>query len=107
MTYLSRAEVIQYSVIEMQEGLYAGWGHVDGNLMSLHLFGHPKSRTVKSSPSQPWWGTKDVSNSSATQSPMGNAPHLANRAEYTSAANIALLIMELALVPKLTRILAG
>jgi len=48
-------------VVEMQEGIYAGWGHVDGDLMALHLFGHPKSRPAKSGPSQPWSGTKDVS----------------------------------------------
>src|SRR5882724_295185 len=48
-------------VVEMQEGIYAGWGHVNSDPMSLHLFGHPKSRPTKPSPSQPWSGTKDVS----------------------------------------------
>jgi len=48
-------------IVEMQEGIYAGWGHMDGDLISLYLFGNPKSRPVKPSSSQPWSGPKDVS----------------------------------------------
>jgi len=48
-------------VIEMQEGTYMGWGHVNRDLMSLHLFWHPKSRPMKPSSLQPWSSTKDIS----------------------------------------------
>src|SRR5882672_10058116 len=48
-------------MVEMQEGFYGGWEHVDANLMSLHLFSHPKVRPAKQ-PIQPAWpGPKDVS----------------------------------------------
>ena len=94
-------------IVEMQEGTYVGWGHIDRDLMSPHLFGHPKSRPTKPSSSQPWSCTKDVSNSFATHSRTGNAPHLANQAEYTNAASATHLSMGLEHAPRPTRILAG
>jgi len=46
-----RPQVLEYhikfhnrQIVEMLEGLYTGWGHVDANLMSIYLFGHPKSQ---------------------------------------------------------------
>jgi len=48
-------------VVEMQEGIYGGWEHVDGDLMSLHLFGHPKARPSKPGNQSNWQVTKDVS----------------------------------------------
>src|SRR5882724_11974639 len=30
-------------IIVMQEGIYTGWGHINGDLMSLHIFGNPKA----------------------------------------------------------------
>src|SRR5882724_12327873 len=34
-------------VVEMHEGSYASWGHVDLDLMTIYLFGHPKLRPSK------------------------------------------------------------
>jgi len=48
-------------IVEMQEGSYGGWEHVDADLMSLHLFGHPKSRPAKPSNQAAWPTPKDVS----------------------------------------------
>ena len=48
-------------IVEMQEGNYGGWEHMDGNLMTLHLFGHPKARPAKQGSSTAWTGSKDVS----------------------------------------------
>jgi len=48
-------------IVEMQEGNYGGWGHMDGDLMALYLFGHPKERPAKQSSSAAWTGSKDMS----------------------------------------------
>jgi len=48
-------------IVEMQEGSYSSWGHVDADLMSLHLFGHPKSQAPKLSSQQPGPSAKDTS----------------------------------------------
>ena len=29
-------------IVEMQDGIYNGWGHMDVDLMAMFLFGHPK-----------------------------------------------------------------
>src|SRR5882724_3877961 len=50
-----------HCMVEMQEGSYGGWENVDGDLISLHLSGHPKTRPAKQG-SQPMWSSlKDVS----------------------------------------------
>ena len=36
-----------HQMVEMQEGSYGGWEHVDADLMSMHLFGHPRTRPPK------------------------------------------------------------
>jgi len=36
-----------HHIIEMHEGTYRGWEHIDGDLMSLHLFGNPKTHPAK------------------------------------------------------------
>jgi len=44
----------------MQEGFYGGWEHIDSDLMSHHLFGHPKAQLAKQA-QQPVWSTpKDM-----------------------------------------------
>jgi len=48
-------------IVEMQEGSYAGWEHVDGDLMSLHLFGHPRSKPSKQGSQQAGLSLKDAS----------------------------------------------
>ena len=48
-------------ILEMQEGKYGGWEHMDTDLMSLHLFSHPKATPAKQSPQPAWSGQKDVS----------------------------------------------
>src|SRR5467141_936153 len=50
-----------HCIVEMQEGSYGGWEHVDADLMSLHLFGHPKARPAKPSSQPAWPIPKDVS----------------------------------------------
>jgi len=45
-----------------KEGSYAGWGHVDADLISIYLFGHPKfepSKLIISTIME--WPSKDVS----------------------------------------------
>jgi len=71
----------------MQEGVYAGWGHIDSDLISLHLFGHPKSRPVKAQLLAAMvWHQGHVKTVSAMHSHMGSSHHLASQAECTSAA---------------------
>src|SRR5882724_263263 len=41
-------------IVKMQEGSYGGWEHVDVDLMSLHLFSHPKTCLPKQN-MQPAW----------------------------------------------------
>ena len=48
-------------MVEMQEGHYGGWEHVDGGLMSVHLYGHPKTRPIKPTATSTWTSAKDVS----------------------------------------------
>ena len=47
-------------IIEMQEGSYGGWEHVDTDLMSLHLFSHPKACHLKQNAQPAWSSTKDM-----------------------------------------------
>ena len=58
-------QVLEYHynhlMVEMQDGNYRGWGHVDADPMSLYLFGHPKARQVKQVAQSSWTGSKDVS----------------------------------------------
>jgi len=48
-------------MVEMQEGSYRGWEHMDADLMSLHLFCHPKARLAKQGNQPMWLSLKDVS----------------------------------------------
>src|SRR5882724_6036668 len=36
-----------HCMVEMQEGHYGGWEHVDGGLMSIHLYGNPRTCPAK------------------------------------------------------------
>ena len=40
---------------------YGGWEHVDGGLMSIHLYGHPKTRPIKPATTSTWTSAKDMS----------------------------------------------
>jgi len=48
-------------IIEMQEGSYRGWEHVDADLMPLHLFSHPKAHPPKQNIQLAWSNPKDMS----------------------------------------------
>jgi len=48
-------------MVEMQEGSYGGWEHMDIDLMSLHLFCQPRNRLSKQSSQLAWLNTKDRS----------------------------------------------
>jgi len=50
-----------HRIVEMQEGSYAGWEHMDGDLMSLHLFSHPRSKPSKQGSQQAGSSLKDAS----------------------------------------------
>jgi len=48
-------------IVEMTEGNYGGWEQVDGGLMSIHLYGHPKIRPAKPGTMLPGTSNKDIS----------------------------------------------
>ena len=48
-------------IVEMLDGIYGGWGHMDADLMSMFLFSHPKAWKIKQAGQLPWTGTKDMS----------------------------------------------
>src|SRR5882672_1759312 len=50
-----------HHIVEMQEGVYSGWEHMDADIMSLHLFGHPKVVPAKQNTQPAWSGSKDLS----------------------------------------------
>src|SRR5882724_12080922 len=48
-------------MVEMQEGHYGGWEHMDSSLMSVHLYGHPKTCPIKPTATSTWTSAKDMS----------------------------------------------
>ena len=48
-------------MLEMQEGSYGGWEHMDADLMSLHLFSHLKTKPSKQGSQQAGSSSKDAS----------------------------------------------
>ena len=68
VTGCNRPQVLEYHfkfhnphMVEMQEGHYSGWEHVDSGLMSIHLYGHPKTHPIKPNAPLAWKSTKDMS----------------------------------------------
>src|SRR5882724_8133118 len=66
-------------IVEMQEGSYGGWEHVDADLVSLHLFSHPKACPLKQNAHLALSSTKDVSKQYCHTFWPANAPHHASR----------------------------
>src|SRR5882724_11813803 len=48
-------------IVEMQDGIYNGWAHMDVDLMAMFLFSHPKAQQIKPASQQSGSGTKDIS----------------------------------------------
>jgi len=90
-------------MVEMQEGIYVGWEHVDTDLMSVHLLATPSHGLPSQVHSQPGWGPKTCQSNSATHSPMENVHHPASWEGYTNATSATCWITGLALAQKLTR----
>ena len=63
-----------HHMVEMQEGSYGGWENVDADLMSLHLFSHPKTRPAKQSSQPAWLSPKDVLKQFCHMSTSGKCP---------------------------------
>jgi len=78
-----------HRMVEMQEGHYGGWEHVDGGLMSIHLYGHPRTRPAKANTASAWTSTKDVSKQICNAFHTPNALRPAKRAEPTNAESAA------------------
>jgi len=96
-----------HCIVEMQEGVYCSWEHVDANLMSLHLFSHPKARPAKQNTQPAWSGLKDMSNNSVTCSHMENAHPNPSQATCTSVGSAIHWTMGPVCAQKLIRMEAG
>jgi len=84
-------------IVEMQEGSYSGWGHVDADLMSFHLFGHPSHGPPSLAASSQGLQPRTCRSNIAMHFLTGNARHPGRLGRSTSAANAARQTTEQAL----------